>query len=372
MSYPNKKSQNNSDYVAPKHTKDIKSFFLACQNNDVDTVKKFVKKPNFDVNQADAEGIPAIIHAIISGDLEVVKCLIKNGADLTQTMQGGKTLLHVSAMGGDLALTQVLLEAKLDPNAKCDEGHTPLVDALVSGRYKSELISSLLIAGANPNVKLKNGMSPLLLAVKNQTLGVMVGLLRFGADINHRDARGENARDKIKQRLSQRSIPFYVNYGQWQQGMSHNTEVKNIEILLNKTHKRFDKIQDIVEDMESKKKTDFNVASMTLTQAAASHVFSEYISYRLKNKTPIALDEFMTADTSGVRPIDVLKHKKTFSQILRHDLWKDRKDELLKLYNKSFIGFEKIENKPAFQSFLIEQRLLDDAPTKKPTIRRRK
>ena len=67
------------------------------------------------------------LHACIalSRDLETVRILIDQGADVNMAQAGGYGPLHQAAAAGLLELTKILLEAGAKPDIHCDQGKTP-------------------------------------------------------------------------------------------------------------------------------------------------------------------------------------------------------------------------------------------------------
>jgi uncharacterized protein len=67
------------------------------------------------------------LHACIalSRDLETVRILIAQGADVNMAQAGGYGPLHQAAAAGLLEVTKILLEAGAKPDKPCDQGKTP-------------------------------------------------------------------------------------------------------------------------------------------------------------------------------------------------------------------------------------------------------
>jgi ankyrin repeat protein len=67
------------------------------------------------------------LHACIalSQDLETVRLLLAQGADVNMEQAGGYTPLHQAAAAGLEELTRLLLAAGADPGRRCHQGKTP-------------------------------------------------------------------------------------------------------------------------------------------------------------------------------------------------------------------------------------------------------
>ena len=113
--------------------------------------------------------------AVNANDIEKVKALLSNGADVNARNKMGDTPLHVAA-------TELLLAKGADVNGKSEDGMTPMHAAAASN---SEDVAELLLAkGANVNAKSNTGMTPLHLAAMYNARDVAELLLANGADVN--------------------------------------------------------------------------------------------------------------------------------------------------------------------------------------------
>jgi ankyrin repeat protein len=182
----------------------------AKRNGNADLVRLLLEK-GADTTTADNT---TLITAALSGDVEIIRLLIEKGANVNSIAPRlGETPLHYAAASGNVEAARLLLAKGANPNAalrnvtalrggsSLDTGigkQTPLMWAAPTG--SPELIQALVDAGAKVNAQDIRGMSPLMLAVasENQDLAVVRFLLRSGADVNARSARGETALDWAK------------------------------------------------------------------------------------------------------------------------------------------------------------------------------
>jgi ankyrin repeat protein len=91
------------------------------------------------------------MYAAANDDLELVRALIKAGANVKLKNQFGTSALTEAAIIGSAPIIDVLLKAGADPNFKNSDGETPLMAAARSG--KVDAAKALLAAGADINAK---------------------------------------------------------------------------------------------------------------------------------------------------------------------------------------------------------------------------
>ena len=128
-----------------------------------------------------------VADAAARGDLEAVRSLLREGADVNAPQGDGMTALHWAAERGDAELADVLLYAGARVDAGTRIGHyTPL--HLASRRAGANVVEVLLDAGSDPNASTTNsGATPLHLAAATGDPAVVAVLVDAGADVNGRE-----------------------------------------------------------------------------------------------------------------------------------------------------------------------------------------
>jgi ankyrin repeat protein len=145
-----------------------------------------------------AQALPPLMRAAWKGQVDEVRRLLKEGADVNQTIEFGFSALMGAASLGNLDVIKVLLDAGADPNGVAGMSHprviiTPL-NAAMSRRNKKRLetIDMLIAGGAKVNPPLA-WQAPLDNAVTNRDIEMVKAFLDRGADVNWPDEFGRTA-----------------------------------------------------------------------------------------------------------------------------------------------------------------------------------
>lgn len=135
------------------------NYVQAVVNNDVDTVKLFIKA-GFSASELDELGTPVLSLAVRERHIEMVKTLLKEGALVDASSKDRNyTALMDAAQIGEVQIAKILLEHKANPNIQSKDGQTALI--LAVGRQDVEIIEMLLKNKSDYNLKDSMGMSSL-------------------------------------------------------------------------------------------------------------------------------------------------------------------------------------------------------------------
>lgn len=160
-----------------------------------------------------------LIAAVYRDDTDTVIDLINRGMDVNSVDPAGNTLLHVAARNGNVRLLEILLKGKANPNARNRVGDSPLMLAAYNGKQpaidfllaagaelnhtgwtplhyavfaeQAEMVSYLLLKGANVDARAPNEQTALMLAAKNGNLAIVKLLLNAKADAALIDQHGD-------------------------------------------------------------------------------------------------------------------------------------------------------------------------------------
>ena len=134
--------------------------------------------------------------AVSSRNLEIVKILLQNGADVNTTDEDGFTPLHIAAYNGNLQMVKILLQNGsgifLDIKDNTN-GRSALHVAVYDGNL--EIVRVLVEKGANINAKDDDGFSPLHIAVYIENLKMLKILIQSGAHLNAKDKKNKTPLD---------------------------------------------------------------------------------------------------------------------------------------------------------------------------------
>ena len=135
------------------------------------------------------EEVPTLFIAAHRGYVDVVRSLMKKGANMDRTISHGRTTLYIASEKGHLEFVEVLIEGGADINKANNDGYTPLYMASQQGHV--EVVRALLEIGADVNQASSNdGCTPLFIASQQGHVEVVRALLDRGADINQASNAG--------------------------------------------------------------------------------------------------------------------------------------------------------------------------------------
>ena len=167
--------------------------------NDFKTIKLLIRK-GANVNARDRDGNTPLHEACFFKErLQELKRLIKKGAYNTRN-EARNTRLLLDSINCHLNVIKLLIKSGANVNARDRNKKTPL--HLASDMDQLEIVSLLIKSGVNMNARDVNGETPLHGACYKSQLEVVNCLLKNGANITIKNNRGETPFDVAKKRKS--------------------------------------------------------------------------------------------------------------------------------------------------------------------------
>ncbi|CAE7267753.1 invs, partial [Symbiodinium necroappetens] len=141
-----------------------------------------------DLESCNEMGRTPLVQACIKNTPEVITALLAARADVNIKDSSGRSAVYYAAMKENAAVVQQLIEAGADPEElenvdleSCNEmGRTPLVQACI--KNAPEVITALLAARADVNIKDSSGRSAVYYAAMKENAAAVQQLIEAGAD----------------------------------------------------------------------------------------------------------------------------------------------------------------------------------------------
>ena len=122
-----------------------------------------------------------ILGAVKMGDIAVVRTLLDLGVPVDFALTNGVTMLGYAVFGNDLELAKLFIERGANVNSVDKLGMTPLLWAANIDFGDSAMVDLLVRAGARPDARNRDGLTPLELARKHNHTYLIPSLERAAA-----------------------------------------------------------------------------------------------------------------------------------------------------------------------------------------------
>jgi ankyrin repeat protein len=163
------------------------ALLFAARTGDVESAKLLVEA-NADVNDTLADGTSVLVEAVYSGHTAVAAFLLEKGAD-PNSSASGYTALHAAVLKSDVDSVKALLSRGANANAQITKG-TPLrrsstdfnlpatligaTPYLLAAKFlETDIMRALLTAGADAQLAMKDGTTPLMAREIPKTAGAV-------------------------------------------------------------------------------------------------------------------------------------------------------------------------------------------------------
>ncbi|XP_036078619.1 protein phosphatase 1 regulatory subunit 27 isoform X2 [Rousettus aegyptiacus] len=97
----------------------------ALPQGDLEQVGRFIRARKVALDTIHPSGLAALHEAVLSGNLECVKLLVRYGADIHQRDETGWTPLHIACSDGYPDIARYLISLGADRDAANDDGDLP-------------------------------------------------------------------------------------------------------------------------------------------------------------------------------------------------------------------------------------------------------
>lgn len=111
----------DDEWTTMAYVGDTARLCQAIVDGDLEHVQDWCAQEGVDVNRRDYTGRTPLHLAVMASTLEIVKCLIDNGARLIARLVDGRTALHLAAARGDVGMVKALMDRSLANQEEEDE-----------------------------------------------------------------------------------------------------------------------------------------------------------------------------------------------------------------------------------------------------------
>jgi hypothetical protein len=154
-------------------------------------------------------GLTALMQAAGRGDLAEVGKLLSGNANINAQDSSGATAVIYATQAANPELLRVLLRAGADPNIRTYTGQTATMAASVCFRLPEEKLRILFAAGTDVNAQDLEGQTALMLAVRYQFERPEVAdvIVQLGARRDITDGKGLSALDRLEKDPRRSKLP---------------------------------------------------------------------------------------------------------------------------------------------------------------------
>ncbi|XP_054425891.1 kinase D-interacting substrate of 220 kDa isoform X2 [Pteronotus mesoamericanus] len=163
---------------------------VAAEQGSLEIVKELIKN-GANCNLEDLDNWTALISASKEGHVHVVEELLRCGANLEHRDMGGWTALMWACYKGRTGVAELLLSQGANPSVTGLYSVYPIIWA--AGRGHADIVRLLLQNGAKVNCSDKYGTTPLVWAARKGHLECVKHLLASGADVDQEGANSMTA-----------------------------------------------------------------------------------------------------------------------------------------------------------------------------------
>lgn len=215
---------NIVNYLIDEHNIDINSkdkkrytsLIISSQYGQEEMVKHLIRK-GANLNIKDSNGHSSLMWASENGHLNVVKILIENGIKVDSKNMSRNTSLMWASYKGHLDVVKYLINNGANVNHKDNYKTTSLMWASENGHL--EIVKYLIENGAESHINNKGenfmykGYTSLMIALDRNHLQIVNYLLSKGADVNIRNYEGKTCLTIAKEKGYSEIIELLLSHG---------------------------------------------------------------------------------------------------------------------------------------------------------------
>jgi ankyrin repeat protein len=182
------------------------AMIFAANRSHFEVLRYLVEDQKLNVSAQTDDGNYSLIGAVIGGNLDIVKYLVKNGANLnlkndTKTADYknlslyGTPLIH-AVTSDKFSIVRYLIDTGANVNIKTNSGYSALMLAIMFNKF--ETARYLIDKGADMNDQDANGYTVLMHAAIQVKFDLVKHLVEKGADVNRANAKGKTILDVLE------------------------------------------------------------------------------------------------------------------------------------------------------------------------------
>ena len=163
----------------------------------------------------------------VAESVKICNLLLEKGIDINLQSNDGRTALFSAAIGANVDVIELLINAGADTNLATEGNLTPLY-LVAQINSQSKIAKSLINAGANINVvEDVDGCLPIYPAIELDNLDLVKLLVESGTDLSHTDTNGLTCLDFAVSHDKQ-EIAKYLH----SKGADYNPDITQLEVML--------------------------------------------------------------------------------------------------------------------------------------------
>jgi len=306
---------------------DLTALITASSAGHMDIVKILIKG-GADVNAADKDGITALMEASIMGHEKIVNALIDAGAEVDYNSNSGVTALWLAAGENRVNVMKTLLKKNADASVTRSDGITALMTSSVAGHVEAAKL--LLEEAADPLATDSDGLTALMNAAEKGAADVLMVLIDAAVEngqdsyVDMMSATGFNALIIASAHGHKDAVKYLINEASADVNLVHDNKVSALMYAAASGH--VDVLRILLEDGKVNINDLHTNGGSALIEACTAGA-SEAISFLIENGA-----DYNLIDNDGVTPLMAIAAQGDLEGInaIITALKKDKNDRALK------------------------------------------